>query len=208
MDKIDISGLTILLRQVMQQPGNGQLSSQLQGQLRSISDYLMQYDRIIVGQARQRIVAFQRTVIGALGLIISLASISLVLLYRNTVSPLLQLSKIARDSDFREAPNGSLGISSPVVDEVADLIKAIEELLARNSQNGDSSQGQSVGILVGEAVNETTNRLNGIINYAQLLYDSLDDGQESRQQRELLQKIIDSGYQITEKWQKLVEERR
>ena len=201
VDKIDLTGLAILLRQVISDPDKLMRSRQLQEQLRSISDFLLQYDRIIVGQARERIVNFQTVVIGALGLIISLASFSLILLYRNTVSPLLQLSRQIQSETF-DATAISLG--QPVAKEVADLAQAIEKLALRSySKSEDEGKGRDVEALLAEKVNETTNRLNGIINYAQLLYDSSEQLQMTGEHREMLQKIIDSGVHIANEWQKI-----
>jgi nitrate/nitrite-specific signal transduction histidine kinase len=201
VDKIDLTGLAILLRQVISDPDKVKRSRQLQEQLRSISDYLLQYDRIIVGQARERIVNFQMVVIGALGLIISLASFSLILLYRNTVSPLLQLSR-QMQSDTFEA-NG-ITLKQPVAKEIADLTTAIERLaLQSKSRPGPEPNGRDVKALLAETVNETTNSLNGIINYAQLLYDSSDQLQLTAEQMMMLQKIIDSGVHIAHEWQKI-----
>jgi hypothetical protein len=170
VDKIDLTGLAILLRQVQSDPDKVLRSRLLQEQLRSIADFLLQYDRIIVGQARERIVNFQAVVIGALGLIISLASFSLILLYRNTVSPLLQLSRQIQSDTF-DATAISLG--QPVAKEVADLAQAIEKLALPLYSNSESEgNSRDVEAILAEKVNETTNRLNGIINYAQLLYDS------------------------------------
>ncbi len=67
VDKIDLTGLAILLRQVITGSDKVKRSMQVQEQLRSMSDFLLQYDRIIVGEAREQIVNFQRVVIGALG---------------------------------------------------------------------------------------------------------------------------------------------
>lgn len=78
-DKIDLTGLAILVRQQNVSNDRVERGKKLQEQLRLIADYLHQYDRIIAGQAREGLVNFQMVVIGALGLIISLASLSLIL---------------------------------------------------------------------------------------------------------------------------------
>lgn len=203
VNKIDLTGLAILLRQVINDPDRVKRSKQLQAQLRSISDFLLQYDRIIVGQARERIVSFQMVVIGALGLIISLASFSLILLYRNTVSPLLHLSRQLQSDTF---DGNTITLGQPVAKEVVDLAQAIEQLALRACDRPELEQeqnGRDVEALLAETVNETTNRLNGIINYAQLLYDSSDQLQLTEEQMEMLQKIIDSGVGIASEWQKI-----
>jgi nitrate/nitrite-specific signal transduction histidine kinase len=201
VDKIDLTGLAILLRQVVSNPDKIKRSKQLQEQLRSISDYLLQYDRIIVGQAREQIVSFQKVVIGALGLIISLASFSLILLYRNTVSPLLQLSRRLQSNSY---DGGSFAPGQPVVREVADLAETIEQLALRSQGSpAQESSGRNMQALLAETVNETTNRLNGIMNYAQLLYDSSDQMQMKEEQKSMLRKIMDGGVDIAHEWQKI-----
>jgi nitrate/nitrite-specific signal transduction histidine kinase len=57
--------------------------------------------------------------------------------------------------------------------------------------------------LLAETVNETTNRLNGIMNYAQLLYDSSDQMQMKEEQKSMLRKIMDGGVDIAHEWQKI-----
>jgi hypothetical protein len=201
VDKIDLAGLAILVRQVANEADKVDRSKKLQERLRSISDYLMQYDRIIVGQARERIVNFQMVVIGALGLIISLASFSLILLYRNTVSPLMILSRQVLSEGLAE--NG-IDFGGPVVKEVADLATAIEHLARRSPGTGEVEQtGKYIETLLAEAVNETTNQLNGIMNYAQLLDDSSEQANLTEEHRAMLRKIIDSGARIAQEWQKL-----
>lgn len=201
VDKIDLAGLAILVRQVANEAEKVDRSKKLQERLRAISDYLLQYDRIIVGQARERIVNFQMVVIGALGLIISLASFSLILLYRNTVAPLLLLSRQVLAEDF--AAKG-IEFVRPVVKEVADLTTAIKQLAGRSPSPGEEEQtSRYIETLLAEAINETTNQLNGIMNYAQLLDDSSDQTNLTEEHRAMLRKIIDSGARIAEEWQKL-----
>jgi hypothetical protein len=202
VDKIDLTGLAILLRRVISDPEKETRSKELQERLRAISDYLIHYDRIIVSQARERIVNFQMVVIGALGLIISLASLSLILLYRNTVSPLLLLSRQVQSEAFLQ---DGIVLNQPVAREVADLAEAIGQLALRSSNEGEKIEqnGTEVKALLAETVNETTNRLNGIINYAQLLSDSADQLGMAEDQKEMLQKIIDSGVNIAREWQKI-----
>lgn len=201
VDKIDLSGLAILTRQAMNSPENNDKGKKLQEMLRYIADHLIQYDRIIAGQARQRIVNFQKTVIGALGLIISLASFSLVLLYRNTVSPLLNLAEQVQAGDFT---SGGIVLQQPVAREVVELADAVDLLVRRSEGKAQMVSGNSSAkLLIAEAINETINRLNGIINYAQLLYDSTDPDEAGLEQREMLQKIIESGSSIADEWQKI-----
>lgn len=200
VDRIDLKELAILLRQ-QNGADRHERGRELQEQLRSISDYLLQYDRIVAGQARERLVNFQRVVIGALGLIVSLASLSLILLYRTTVSPLLRLSRQVASGTARE---GGIEFAGPVASEVADLAEALEQMAGRAGENGQpGSESRQAEALLAEAVNETTNRLNGIINYAELLYDSAGQTGLNEEQKAMLRKIIDGGAGIARQWQKL-----
>ncbi len=201
VDKIDLAGLAILTRQVINSTEKAEASRKLQGILRSIADYLIQYDRIIEGQARQRIVNFQMVVIGALGLIVSLASFSLLLLYKNTVSPLLSLASQVQSGDFSR---DGIILRQPVAREVVQLADAVDLLISKSDgKDMSESAGRSAELLLAEAVNETTNRLNGMINYAQLLFDSADQPGLENERKELLQKIMDSGNRLADEWQKL-----
>lgn len=202
VDKIDLAGLAILLRQVINGAERTDRSKILQERLRSIADYLLQYDRIIVGQARARIVNFQMFVIGALGLVVSLASFSLILLHRNTVVPLLEISRQLQSEEFFLE---GLHLERPVVREVDDLAAAIDTIAHNRSKipvEADQSL-KNIQTLLAVVVNENTNRLNGIINYAQLLFDSAEQTQMSEEQRDMVQKIIDSGVRMAEEWQKI-----
>jgi len=201
VDKIDLAGIIITVRRLMHGEGDISQSKGLQEQMRAIADHLLQYDRIIASQARSRILNFQMVIIGALGLIISLASFSLNKLYKNTVVPLLKVAaqlrtagKLAEDVDY----------GPDVSQEIVEVIEGVKSL-SSNSENVLREDGIS-GLeqaLLAETVNETANRLNGIINYAQLLADD-DSSTLTEQERQLLQKIIDNGNSIAVTWKKVL----
>lgn len=202
VEKVDLAGIIISVRRLGSGTEDQAESKRLQEQMRSIGDHLLQYDRIIVSQSRGRLLNFQLVIIGAMGLIISLASFSLNRLYKNTVMPLLQISnQLQSDGHLTE----DIPCGPEVCREVADIIgklKNIENGLLAGDQKSDGA-GRALELsLIAETVNETTNQLNGIINYAQLLADE-ESRDLSSEESELLQKIIDSGVSIAEKWQKL-----
>ncbi len=144
---------------------------------------------------------FQKVVIGALGLIISLVSFSLILLHRNTVVPLLVMSQLLRSGTVGEK---GISLTSPVAKEVVDLAESIEQLAAQTTEQAKSDQNEkNINALMAETVNETTNQLNGIINYAQLLIDSHDGSELSDEQKMMLEKIMESSLEIAKDWQKL-----
>lgn len=202
VDKVDLAGIIISVRRLVNGEGGIQQSKVLQEQMRTIADHLLQYDRIIASQARGRILDFQMVIIGAMGLIISLASFSLNKLYRNTVVPLLRVSNQLQV--VGQLPQ-EMTYGPEISREVSDLIEEIRILSAHAQDTRGNSDGGSSGeqrALLAEMVNETTNQLNGIINYAQILADD-DSGTFSERERELLQKIIHSGVNMAETWQKI-----
>lgn len=196
VDKVDLPGLVILLRQAAADD-NPETKKKLQEQMRFIADYLIQYDRIIAGQARLAVVNFQKMVIGVLGLIISLAGFALIHFYRNSLLPLLQLSKNL-EADHLEPED--IPPSPPVIKEVADLAFSVQQLAVKIREQELPSDPAAVELRnnLEKNINETINRLNGIMNYAQLLHDG-----ETENRKEMLQKIIDSGAAIAAQWQKL-----
>lgn len=202
VDKVDLAGIIISVRRLLSGEGGIAQSKSLQEQMRTIADHLLQYDRIITSQSRGRILNFQLVIIGAMGLIISLASFSLNKLYKNTVVPLLTVSKqlqeageLSTDADY----------GPEISREVADLIEEIRQISFTTEQvsNGENAEYEIHHALLAEKVNETTNQLNGIINYAQVLADN-ESGTLTPQDIVVLQKIIDNGVAIAESWKQVV----
>ena len=170
-----------------------------------MADHLLTYDRLIVGEARARMVNLQMVIIGSMGIMISLASYFLIMVYRNNVLPLLHLSAQLGNRDVRaEEITGGTGGSQ----ELVELIGAVRSLLAEKEEAARLGERRGVEReygLIAEKINETTNQLNGIINYAQILADT--KGEELTDQNvEMVEKIIDSGNEIAQSWQKLLRE--
>lgn len=201
VDRVDLKGIVITLKRIARSR-NPELEQgkTLQDQMRTLSDNLLQYNRIIVNQARKGILDFQLVIIGTLGIIISLATFALILLYRNSVVPLLSLSTRLRDTG--ELPDDYLNENS-VSREVFELFEAIR--LRDGAGEEVAGHAQELAILA-ETINETTNQLNGMINYAQILYDD-ERVQLTDEEKELLLKIIESGSAIAQKWQNINKEK-
>lgn len=197
--KIDMAAVVISLRKVLNGGGRSDSGLQLQEQLRTVADQLLQYDRIVVGQARAAIVTLQKTIIGIMGLGISLASFGLVYLYRRTLVPLMRMTEQLRNPASSEA--GVVPAAS-ACRELVDLAGAIGEC-RQHSRQQDSDASDAAMALLAETVNETTNQLNGIMNYAQLLSDTAEELELPREHREMLQKIIEGGTRIAGTWGKI-----
>lgn len=201
VDKVDVAGIIIAVRKLMQGEGDLRQSKLVQEQMRTIADHLLQYDRIIASQARGRLLNFQLVIIGALGLIISLAAFSLNRFYKNSVVPLLRLAQLLRN-DGRLS--GELDFGQEVSREIAEVIDGVKALSVSGEGGAIAGGAETVDprlAVLAETINETTNRLNGMINCAQLLADT-DNPARSNEEKALLERIIDSGARIAESWKK------
>lgn len=203
-DKIDMPGVVIGLRKIIKGIDREAEQQRLQDQLRTVADHLLRYDRIVVGQVRGGVVNFQKIIIGILGLGITLASFILIMLYRDTVSALLGLTRDIRAFEFQDS---NLGRPKNVCREVADLHAAMNEFAGRAQlllPPAADLEKQENQALLAETVNETTNSLNGIMNYAQLLFDTAEERSASEEERDMLRKIIEGGTKIAVIWRKII----
>jgi hypothetical protein len=200
-DRIDLAGLVISLRKLDTAPDKPVAGVELQQELRHIGDSLFKVDRIITGQIRDSVVNFQLSIIGALGVLISCASFILIGLHRTAIKPLLDLSTQAHEgveeSGFRCPAEAGTEIVRFVssANEIMARLPATRQLLSE-SETHDSE-------LLSTTVNQSANRLNGIINYAQLLLESEGADQFGEEQRKMLENIIDNGERIGEQWQEI-----
>lgn len=188
--QVDLSSLALSTKNILNAQDQKALSLNLQHQIRTLADYLLRFDRIIVSQMRAKVVRFQTIMIGALGSIICIITFSLILLYQKTVLPLLNLVAQARSTDIAST---GLQYNPDSCAEIAELADSINTLL-----EGGCAPPSDIGLHHNEQltaiINEGTNLSNGIINYAQLLSDSCQEG--SAEDRSLLTRIIADGERI------------
>jgi hypothetical protein len=201
-DNIDLSGLAISLRKIDSEQNQTEAGLKLQEEMRLVSDSLIKVDRIISGQIRDSVVSFQLSFIGVMGVLISCASFILIVLYRKAVKPLLGLSEQAAEEAVGE--RGFI-CQQEAGSEIVQFITSVNELLERVPSSGDSGSAGTLhkGEIVSTTINETTNSLNGILNYAQLLLESDTENQLDEQQRQMLEKIINNGEKIAAQWQQI-----
>lgn len=199
-DRIDLAGLVIDLRKVGSEQDGPDSGLKVQQDLRVIGDNLFKIDRVITSQIRNSVVSFQLGIIGAMGLLISCTSFILILLYRKAISPMFDLSRQLR-SDSVE--HGQLMCSTEVATEIVEITESINRIISEHvlPDGTDSSQRYEDQETISRTINETTNNLNGMINYAQLLLES--DSELSEEQKRMLEQIIGSGERIADGWQKI-----
>jgi len=194
--QVDLPGLAIASKDIAATSDKVAYSLNLQHQMRTLADYLLQFDRIIVSQMRAKVVHFQTIMIGALGGIICIISFSLILLYQKAMVPLIHLSDQADGDDI--LIKGFTLIGEPCV-EIAKLTDAMSRLCQRDpaeNKETESSMLLEQDEQLAAIINEGTNLSNGIINYAQLLADSCQQRGDTTEEKIILAKIIAAGERI------------
>lgn len=204
-DTIDLSGLVIGLRRLEVAESETTSGLELQREMRRIGENLIKVDRIITGHIRNSVISFQLTVIGTMGILISCASFVLIVLYKRGVSPLLELSRQAAAGEVEEVQH--FQCPSEAGRELQVLVESVNTMLASRQspdQSGDAP-AEADHELLSQTVNETTNSLNAVINYAELLLESGTD-ELSAEQREMVDRIVASGERIGTQWQRISRE--
>jgi len=194
--QVDLSGLSISSKGISSSDDKVAHSLRLQKEMRTLADYLMQFDRIIVGQMKAEVVQFQTVMIGILGSVICLISFSLIFLYKKTMLPLLHLTVQAEDPGI--LTNGFI-YDNKTCTEIALLADSINNLLIKSSTDSGSDanlhlDNEELSLII----NEIKNLSNGIINYAQLLSDSYREVEIGPEETRILQNIIDTAEQIAQ----------
>ena len=192
--QVDLSGLAISSKEIVSSSDKVSHSLSLQNKMRSLAEYLMQFDRIIVSQMRAKVVQFQTVMIGALGAVVCLISFSLLLLYKKTMIPLLRLTEQAEDPEV--LVNG-FSYDNDACTEVAVFTDSVNDLLMRKVEDLETEKnGRHNNEQLAIIINESTNLSNGIINYAQLLTDSYREVEIGTEETRILQNIIDAAERI------------
>lgn len=192
--QVDISGIAITAKEITASSDKMAGSLTLQDRMRTLTEYLLQFDRIIGSQMRAKVVAYQTVMIGALGIIICLISFSLILLYKKALTPLLHLKKQIAQNDvisngFQYAPN--------TCSEITIFIDSVNSLLYRiKDTSATAPPPHTLSDKLASIINESNNLSNGIINYAQLLKDSYREVEMGNEEIKILQSIIDGAERI------------
>lgn len=201
-DTIDLSGLVIGLRKLESAGSSTDAGLEILREMRRIGENLIKVDRIITGHIRDSVISFQLSVIGTMGVLISCASFILIGLYFRGVKPLLELSRQIEARRAGDTDAAGLSCSPEAGGEIVGLVESINEMVAtrpadapRTFQAGDPRADE-----LSRTINETTNNLNAVINYAELLLEAGSD-ELTAEQREMLNRIVESGGRIGDRWQ-------
>lgn len=193
LQNLDLEQLVIDLRRLANNTADNTLLLKIVSQLRQINTQFLQFDRVIVSEMRNKVMLYQKRGLILMGLIISLTSFSLIVLYKKSLKPLLSLSIQAEQALADDSPL-TLKDDGKNSEEVQNLIKNLNQKLnslAKTPDSGPISNRRKDEISA--IINEVINRLNGIINYSQLLADYFEEGNMGGEQRDMLYKIIENG---------------
>lgn len=193
LQNLDLEQLVIDLKKLAANPVDNTLFLKIVSQLRQINTQFLQFDRVIVSEMRNKVMQYQKRGLVLMGLIISLTSFSLIVLYLKSVRPIISLSFQAEQA-LEEGTPLTLKDDGKNSIEVQNLISYINRKLnspseTRNSDLTNSRRNAEISAIA----NEVINRLNGIINYSQLLADSYESEKMDEEQKNMLSKIIENG---------------
>lgn len=192
INQVNIPGIAVLTTKVIENPEDPKVALQLHDQLRILADNLMQFDRVLTGQMKTRLIRFQGLAIGALTFIIAGVSLLVLFLYQKALVPLIALAQHLQQPNVRDP----LPIAPKSCQEIAELTQHINSMIiegAYTASKSDESGGRFS--LSPQELNKLSNHLTGIINYTQLL---LDEGQQNGDEEslEMLLKVRENGERI------------
>lgn len=198
VNRVDLTEMVILAKDIADNSDRVAASLELQSQMRGIGEYLLRFDRIIVSQMKAKVVHFQTIVIGILGVVLSMITFALLLLYRRAIRPLSSLTEQVKNPSVFEGGVGVVENSSVEIGELRTAINTIIETSQSTTTNKqtDNNSAEFSDRFAG-VLNAITNLLNGIINYAQLLDDSCDKQSERKGEKKMIQSIISYAERIS-----------
>ena len=193
LQDLDLGRVVINLRNLAENPTNENLILSIIGQLRQMNKQFLQFDRIVVNDMRNRVMQYQKRALVLMGMIIFLTCFSLIILYLKSVKPLIDLGTQAEQALLDGTPLKYEKEKKSSV-EVRSLITSFNQLLQKTKEESpDDLTHNRREAEFSAIINEATNRLNGIINYSQLLADYCEAEQVGGEQKQILYKIIQDG---------------
>ena len=193
LQDLDLEQVVINLRNLAEKPVNEDLTLSIISQLRQINKQFLQFDRIVVSEMRNRVMKYQKRGLVLMGLIIFLTCFTLIILYLKSVKPLIDLA-VQAEHALQEGTPLELKEEKQSSVEVRALVTSFNQLLQNpKEESSDDLTYNRREAEFSAIVNEVTNRLNGIINYSQLLADYCEAEEVADEQKQILSKIIENG---------------
>jgi hypothetical protein len=195
LQNLDVGQVVVNLRNLAEKPTNNELMIQIMAQLRLMNKQFLQFDRIVVNGMKNGVMEYQKAALVVMGLLISLTSLSLVLLYLHAIKPLVTLARQSEQAllDSKPLDVGKAGKGNR---EINTVIAAFNQVLQKDRQElPDDLALKRREAAFSAIINEATNRLNAIINYAQLLADACESEHMCGDHKQILEKIMQHGEQ-------------
>ncbi|MDH3329592.1 MAG: hypothetical protein OEM01_10200 [Desulfobulbaceae bacterium] len=193
INQVDLAGIALLARKVSENPQDRKTALELHDQLRKLSENLMQFDRVLSGQMKSRLVRFQGLAIGALTFIIASVSLLVLFLYQKALIPLISLAQYLENPD----PESPLEVDPKSCKEIAELTRQVNLMIAEGAYvSVHGGEGKGFFTLSPKELNNLSNYLTGIINYNQLLIDQSEE-HDDVESLELLNKVRETGEQMS-----------
>jgi hypothetical protein len=193
LQALDVGQVVIHLRNLAENPTNEDLILKIISQLRQMNKQFLQFDRIVVNEMRDRVMQYQKRALVLMGMIIFLTCFSLIILYLKSVKPLIELATQVEQALLDGSPL-QLGKEEKSSVEIRALSTAFNQLFQKTKEeNPDDLTHIRREAEFSAIINEATNRLNGIINYSQLLADYCEAEKVNGDPKQILYKIIENG---------------
>ena len=193
INQVDLAGIALLARKVSENPQDRKTALELHDQLRKLSENLMQFDRVLSGQMKSRLVRFQGLAIGALTFIIASVSLLVLFLYQKALIPLIALARYLENPD----PESPLEVDPKSCKEIAELTSQVNLMIAEGAYVAvHGEEGKGFFTLSPKELNNLSNYLTGIINYNQLLIDQSEE-YDDVESLELLNKVRETGERMS-----------
>ena len=174
ISQVDLPGMALLARKIVQEPKDSKTVLQLYDQLRLLGGNLLQFDRVLTSQMKTRLIRYQGLAIGALTLIIASVSLLVLFLYQKALMPLITLDHALRQVNLHEP----LPVDMKACREIGELTEKINELIIGAYAASRGEEGHGRFSFSPPELNSLSNALNGIINYTQVLIDENEKGQD------------------------------
>lgn len=198
---LDLELVVVSLKNLALKPDNEELKLKILNQLRQINQQFLQFDRIVIGEMKTRVMRHQKSALILMGFIVALTCFTLIILYQKSVTPLLNLADQAATAQAEgEITTLTTGKNSSV--EINALTNSFNQLLTSRAKNNSLTLPKGRDTDFSAIVNEVMNGLNGIINYSQLLTDYGEAEKIGDEQKVVLSKIINTAEKIAAVLQK------
>ncbi|MFZ5765397.1 MAG: sensor histidine kinase [Thermodesulfobacteriota bacterium] len=125
LNSIDLPGIILLLRKIEAGSNEEESIRNLNREMRTLGERLILFDRLLVNNAKERLIGFQNIIIGSTAFVVFLLVTVLMLFHRQLILPVLQL--VRQGARGEETMDFAAHLSNPSR-EIAELAALYTEL--------------------------------------------------------------------------------